>query len=111
MKWYNYLSCFVAGVFLIHVIPHLIHGLSVVNIVGALISLVGGCLLLWLGKFSLRNPWAVLLLLAGMAAVLAVDAMHHHRLPGGPHAAKNSGSKSSGWLRPVAVAKTYFVQS
>ena len=40
MKWYNYLSCFFAGVFLIHVIPHLIHGLSVANIVGALISLV-----------------------------------------------------------------------
>jgi hypothetical protein len=89
MKWYNYLSCFVAGVFLIHVIPHLIHGLSVVNIVGALISLVGGCLLLWAGKFSWRNPWAILLLLAGMAAVLAVDAMHH-RSPGGAHAATNS---------------------
>jgi hypothetical protein len=106
MKWYNYLSCFVAGVFLIHVIPHLIHGLSVVNIVGALISLVGGCLLLWAGKFSWRNPWAILLLLAGMAAVLAVDAMHH-RSPGGAHAATNSG-----WLRPVdAVAKTHLAQS
>src|SRR5580765_6254513 len=95
MKWYNYLSCFVAGVFLIHVIPHLISGLSVVTIVGAVISLVGGCLLLWAGKFSWRKPWAILLLLAGMAAVLAVDAMHH-RSPGGAHAATNSG-----WLRPV----------
>ena len=106
MKWYNYLSCFVAGVFLIHVIPHLIHGLSVVNVVGASISLVGGCLLLWAGKFSWRNPWAILLLLAGMAAVLAVDAMHH-RSPGGSHAAANSG-----WLRlGDPVAKTHFAQS
>jgi hypothetical protein len=106
MNWYNYLSCFVAGVFLIHVIPHLIHGLSVVNVVGASISLVGGCLLLWAGKFSWRNPWAILLLLAGMAAVLAVDALHH-RSPGGSHAAANSG-----WLRlGDAVAKTHFAQS
>ncbi len=106
MKWYNYLSCFVAGVFLIHVIPHLIHGLSVANIVGALISLVGGCLLLWVGKFSWRSPWAILLLLAGIAAVLLVDAMHH-RSHSGSNAATNSG-----WLRPVdAVAKTHLAQS
>jgi len=106
MKWYNYLACFVAGVFLIHVIPHLIHGLSVVDVVGASISLVGGCLLLWAGRFSWRNPWAILLLLAGMAAVLAVDVMHH-RSPGKSHAAANSRL-----LRPVdAVAKTHFAQS
>jgi hypothetical protein len=107
MKWYHYVACFFAGVFLIHVIPHLIHGVSVVNIVGALISLGGGCLLLWVGKFSLRNPWAILLLRAGMASVLVVDAMHHHRMPGGSHASENSG-----WLSPVdAVAKTHFAQS
>jgi hypothetical protein len=27
MKWYNYLACFLAGVFLIHLVPHLLNGL------------------------------------------------------------------------------------
>jgi hypothetical protein len=60
MKWYNYLACFFAGVF-IHIVQHLMHGMSVADIVGVLISLVGGCLLLWAGKFSLRNPLAIVL--------------------------------------------------
>jgi len=28
MKWYNYIACFLAGFFLLNVIPHLIHGIS-----------------------------------------------------------------------------------
>jgi hypothetical protein len=81
MKWYNYLACFFAGVFLIHLVPHLlnlIHGLSLIDIVGALVSLGVGCLLLWAGKFSLRNPWAIVLLLAGVASVLIFTALHPH---------------------------------
>jgi hypothetical protein len=78
MKWYNYLACFFAGVFLIHIVPHLMHGMSAVNIVGVLVSLVGGCLLLWAGKFSLRDPLAIVLVLLGMAAVLIFTALHPH---------------------------------
>ena len=46
MRWYNYVACFFAGVFLIHVLPHVLNGLSLKNVVGVLVSLVGGCLLL-----------------------------------------------------------------
>jgi multisubunit Na+/H+ antiporter MnhG subunit len=82
MKWYNYLACFFAGVFLIHIVPHLMHGMSAVNIIGVLVSLVGGCLLLWSGKFSLRNPLAIVLVLLGMAAVLIFAVLHPHHYHG-----------------------------
>ena len=78
MKWYNYLACFVAGVFLIHIIPHALNGLSLTNILGIVVSLGGGCLLLWAGKFSFRNPLAVVLVLAGMSSVLIFVKLHPH---------------------------------
>jgi hypothetical protein len=78
MKWYNYFACFLAGVFLIHLVPHLLNGFTVTNVVGALVSLVGGCLLLWAGKFSFRNLWAVVLLLAGIGSVFLFLAVHPH---------------------------------
>jgi hypothetical protein len=28
MKWYNYISCFFAGMFLANFVPHFIHGVS-----------------------------------------------------------------------------------
>jgi hypothetical protein len=70
MKWYNYLACYFAGVFLIHIVPHLIHGFSLTNILGVTVSLVGGSLLLWAGKFSFKKPLTIILLLAGIASVL-----------------------------------------
>ena len=76
MNWYNYLACFFAGVFLIHIIPHLLNGMSATNIIGVLVSLGGGCLMLWAGKFSFRNPWAVVLLLLGIGSVLIFGALH-----------------------------------
>ena len=81
MKWYNYLACFLAGVFLIHILPHVLNGMSVKNVLGVLVSLVGGCLLLWVGKFSLRNPLAVVLVLLGMASVWVFVTLHPHRHP------------------------------
>jgi hypothetical protein len=80
MKWYNYLACYFAGVFFIHIVPHLMHGFTLTNILGVTISLVGGCLLLWAGKFSFRDPLAIGLLLAGIASVLIFTFMHHHTL-------------------------------
>lgn len=76
MKWYNYLACFFAGVFLIHIVPHVLNGMSTKNIIGVLVSLGGGCLLLWAGKFSFRNRWAVILLILGMASVLIYGVLH-----------------------------------
>ena len=76
MKWKNYLACFLSGVFLIHVLPHVLNGFSWMNLVLASISLGLGSLLLWIGKFSFRNLWTVALLLAGMASVLIFTALH-----------------------------------
>jgi len=78
MKWYNYIACFFAGVFLIHLVPHLMNGFSLINVLGVLVSLGGGCLLLWAGRFSIKKPWAVVLLLAGIASVLIFTALHPH---------------------------------
>src|ERR1700730_2080215 len=79
MKWYHYLACFFAGAFLIHVIPHVMHGMSAVNVAGVIVSLGGGCLLLWLGRFSLKNGWAILLVVMGMVSVLLFFyALHAH---------------------------------
>ena len=82
MSWYNYIACFFAGVFLIHIVPHLMHGFSLTNVLGVLVSLGGGCLLLWAGRFSIKNPWAVVLLLAGIASVLIFEALHPHHTAG-----------------------------
>ena len=78
MKWYNYVACFFAGVFLIHIVPHLLNGMSTKNVLGVLVSLGGGCLLLWAGKFSWRDRWAVVLLLLGIVAVLVFGALRSH---------------------------------
>ena len=78
MKWYNYLACFFAGVFLIHILPHVLNGLSLKNILGVAVSLVGGCLLLWVGRFSFKNPWKIVLVVAGIAAVLLFAMLHPH---------------------------------
>jgi hypothetical protein len=81
MKWYNYLACFLAGVFLIHLVPHLLNGFSLTNVIGATVSVVVGGMLLWAGKFSFRNMWAILVVLAGMGSVflfLAIFPHHHH---------------------------------
>ena len=82
MKWYNYLACFLAGVFLIHILPHALNGPSLTNILGILVSLTGGGLLLWAGRVYFCNPWKIALVLLGMASVLISTALHpHHRHP------------------------------
>jgi uncharacterized membrane protein YoaK (UPF0700 family) len=83
MKWYNYVACFFAGVFFIHILPHALNGLTLTNVLGILVSLVGGGLLLWAGKFSPRNPLAIVLVLLGMASVLIFTKLRHHQ----PHPA------------------------
>jgi hypothetical protein len=79
MKWYNYVACFVAGVFLIHILPHVLNGFSLTNVLGVVVSLGGGCLLLWAGRFSFRNPWAIALVVLGMASVLIYTLLHPHK--------------------------------
>lgn len=78
MGWKNYLACFLAGVFLIHILPHVLNGFSWKNVLGIVVSGVVGGLLLWFGKFSFRRPWTVVLLLAGMGSVLVYAAVRFH---------------------------------
>jgi CHASE2 domain-containing sensor protein len=91
MKWYNYVACFLAGVFLIHILPHALNGFSLKNVIGILVSLVGGCLLLWVGRFSPRNPIAIALVFLGMASVLIFTWLHPHK----PHHPATSQSIDS----------------
>ncbi len=72
MKWYNYLACFLAGVFLIHIVPHLMHGMSAVNVAGVLVSL-GRRLPFAVGRQVLvERP------LGDRAAVLIFVGLHPH---------------------------------
>jgi hypothetical protein len=87
MKWYNYLSCFFAGMFLANTIPHFIHGISgdrfptpfakppgqglsspLVNVLWSLLNLVIGYLLYRGGNLGKSNRWGLLLLFLGIAA-------------------------------------------
>jgi hypothetical protein len=58
-----------------------LNGPSLTNLLGILVSLVGGGLLLWAGRFSLRNPWKIVLVVLGMASVLIFTALHPHHDP------------------------------
>ena len=101
MKWYHYIACFFAGLFLTNTVPHLVHGVSgdsfpspfanppgkglsspTVNVLWALANLVIGYILLRVGKVSQTNKWSLLAFFAGvvcfsiMLSIVFVDKMH-----------------------------------
>jgi len=80
MRWYNYLSAFLAGAVLVHVAPHLSHGLNITAILIALGILFVTYLLLRLAKFSSTDTSSVLLFFAGFVAILIFDAVYHHHV-------------------------------
>ncbi len=76
MKWYHYLACFFAGMFLVNTVPHFIHGVSgelfptpfanppgkglsspTINILWALVNLVVGYILFNIGKVNKPDKW------------------------------------------------------
>ena len=88
MKWYHYIACFFAGLFLTNVIPHFVHGISgdsfptpfanppgkglsspLINILWALFNLVIGYILLKVGKVSQTNKWSLLAFFAGVVFI------------------------------------------
>ena len=88
MKWYNYVACFFAGMFLANVVPHYIHGVSgdafptpfanppgkglsspTVNVLWALFNLVIGYFLYHAGKISKANKWSMLLFFIGIVTI------------------------------------------
>ncbi len=101
MKWYHYVGCFFAGLFLTNTIPHFVHGISgdsfptpfatppgkglsspMVNVMWALGNLLVGYLLLRAGRLSQSNRWSLLAFFAGVVyisitlSVAFVDNIH-----------------------------------
>jgi hypothetical protein len=86
MHWYHYLAYFFAGAFLANTLPHLINGVSgrsfqspfakppgkglsssTVNVLWGCFNLaVAWMLVFCVGSFSLRDPWQMLALGAGL---------------------------------------------
>ena len=85
MKWYHYLACFFAGVFLANAIPHFVHGVSgdsfptpfahppgkglstpSVNVLWGLLNGVVGYILMRAGKISPANKWGLAVMFAGI---------------------------------------------
>ena len=101
MKWYHYIACFFAGLFLINSVPHFIHGVSgdsfpspfanppgkglsspMVNTLWGLGNLFIGYFLFTVGKVSKETKWSLLIFFVGvicMSIMLSnafVDKMH-----------------------------------
>jgi len=101
MKWYHYIACFFAGLFIINTVPHFIHGVSsdsfpspfanppgkglsspIVNTLCGLGNLLIGYILFRVGKVSKENKWSLLIFFIGvvcmsiMSSYAFVDKMH-----------------------------------
>ena len=85
MKWYHYIACFFAGMFLVNAVPHFVMGVTsmhfptpfsnppgkglsspTVNILWGTFNLVVGYLLFRGGKIAKENTWGIILLFAGV---------------------------------------------
>ena len=85
MKWYRYIACFFAGVFLANAVPHFVNGISgtsfptpfanppgkglsspTVNVLWALFNLVMGYVLYRAGRVSQSNTWGIIVFFAGI---------------------------------------------
>ena len=88
MHWYNYIACFLAGLFLTNVVPHFVHGISgdrfptpfahppgkglsspTVNVVWAFFNLIVGYILFRAGKVSSGNASTLFVFFTGIAAI------------------------------------------
>ena len=88
MEWYNLLSCFFLGVFLVNSIPHFVHGISgdsfptpfanppgkglsspILNVIWGLINMTACIFLYRVSKITLTNKWAILLFILGFIAM------------------------------------------
>ncbi|HUI30173.1 MAG TPA: hypothetical protein VLX91_08140 [Candidatus Acidoferrales bacterium] len=85
MKWYHYIACIFAGIFLTNFVPHFIHGVSgdsfpspfsnppgkglstpFVNVLWAMANLAIGYVLFRTGKVSHTNKWSLLAFFVGV---------------------------------------------
>lgn len=94
MKWYNYIACFLAALFLTNFVPHFIQGVSgvsfptpfsnppgkglsspTVNVYWGLLNLIVGYLLFRASKMSGKNWVAVLIFFAGILVMSIMLSM------------------------------------
>jgi len=101
MKWYHFLACLFAGLFLANAVPHFIHGISgdgfpspfadppgkglsspLVNVLWGLGNALVGYILFRSGKVSQSNVWSLLVFGIGVLAMSImlsfafIDKMH-----------------------------------
>ena len=101
MKWYHYVACVFAGLFLANAVPHFVHGVSgdffpspfasppgkglsspTVNVLWGLANHLVGYILFRVGKVSESNKWSLLAFCAGVVyisislSMVFVDKMH-----------------------------------
>ena len=88
MKWYQYIACFFAGMFIANMVPHFIHGVSgdvfptpfstppgkgpsspTVNVFWGLFNLVIGYLLIRAGKVSSQRVMSLLVFFLGIVVM------------------------------------------
>jgi len=88
VNWYDYITCFLAGMLLANVVPHFVHGISgdrfptpfakppgrglsspTVNVVWSLLNLLVGYLLFRAGKLSSGGDAALVVFFAGVATI------------------------------------------
>ena len=88
MKWYHYVACLFAGIFLANTVPHFVHGISgdsfpspfanppgkglsspTVNVLWGLANLLVGYILLRAGKVSRTNTWSLLAFFVGVVYI------------------------------------------
>jgi hypothetical protein len=85
MKWYHYIVCFLAGMFIANAVPHLVLGVSgmtlptpfsdppgkglsspTVNVLWGFFNLIVGYVLFRVGKVSNARIWSVIVFLTGI---------------------------------------------
>jgi hypothetical protein len=88
MNWYNYIACFIAGMFIANAIPHFIQGISgnkfptpfskppgkglsspTVNVLWALLNFVLGYLFYLVGKILEGSVWALIIFFIGFTFI------------------------------------------
>ena len=101
MKWYHFVACFFAGLFIANTVPHFVHGVSgdsfpspfstppgkglsspLTNVLWGLGNLLIGYILFRAGKISQTNKRSLLVFFAGvvsmsiMLSITFVDKLH-----------------------------------
>jgi hypothetical protein len=88
MKWYNFVACFFAGMFLANAVPHFIHGVSgapfpspfahppgkglsspTINVLWALLNLLIGYFLFRAGKIAATSKWSLIVFFVGILSM------------------------------------------